>query len=149
MWIVSAPSLVLLYWMNYFYSYQTQPSWLSVGERVQAGWAAELSSVEYTTQIHYLMLLRTGQWLHRAHTWSLHSLFLSSSKSRDKCYCDEGMSCCQQCDADNNQNKPVSKNSKSDDVSRRQNDKQNINNTAIASSETKSNLFLKVRRYSW
>ena len=37
---------------------------------------------------------------------------------------------------------------KSDDVSRRQNDKQNINNIAIASSETKANLFLKVKRYS-
>ena len=115
----------------------------------RAGWA-EWAQWKYTTQIHYFMLLRP---VTNSGNTPGHSLFLPSPplawwRSRDKCYCDvkERRSALQS--NGDNQNKQVANN----EIIRclqTQNDKQNINNIAIASSETKWNLFIKVYMYSW
>ena len=144
MWIVSGLSLIIL---NELFLLLPNPTQLTVSEREgQAGWAAELSGIY---NANTLFDVTTDRPVTTQGTPG-HSLFLSSSKSRDKCYCVEGLGDCQQWNnGDKIKTNQCLKIVKSDDVYRRQNDKQNINNIAIASSETKSNLFLKVRSYSW
>ena len=106
MWKVSGLSLIIL---NELFLLLPNPTQLTVSEREgQAGWAAELSGIY---NANTLFDVTTDRPVTTQGTPG-HSLFLSSSKSRDKCYCVEGLGDCQQWNGgDNNQNKPVSKNS--------------------------------------